>query len=85
MKGTHAILQVHCPVCIGRFLVGDHLVMKVVEQGFNAVTGNPCGVMIEYLHERCLDRCDHPEKNCGATWRDDSFVCFTCRRVIKGR
>ena len=56
MKGTHAILQDHCPVCIGMFMFGDYLVMKVVEQGINKVTGSPCGVMIEYLHEYCANK-----------------------------
>ncbi len=55
MKGTHAVMQAHCSVCIGMFMVGDYLVMKVVEQGVNTITGTPCGVMIEYLHERCAN------------------------------
>ena len=53
MKGTHGILQAHCSVCIGAFLVGDELVMRVVEIGANSVTGLPAGVMVEYLHTEC--------------------------------
>lgn len=53
MKGVHAILQAQCPICIGAFLVGDELTMRVVEMGNNSVTGKPAGVMVEYLHARC--------------------------------
>ena len=53
MKGVHAILQAQCPICIGTFLVGDELIMRVVEMGNNAVTGAPAGVMVEYLHKYC--------------------------------
>ncbi len=56
MKGTHAILQIHCPICTGAFLVGDELVMRVVEIGVSTVTGNPAGVGIKYLHEYCANR-----------------------------
>ncbi len=53
MIGTHAILQYQCPVCIGAFMVGDELAMRVVEIGANRATGSPAGVMVEYLHARC--------------------------------
>ena len=53
MKGTHGILQAHCSVCIGAFLVGDELVMRVVQLGDNSVTGKPAGVMVDYLHTYC--------------------------------
>ncbi len=54
MKGMHAILQAHCSICIGQFKVNDYLAMRVVEIGANMVTGNPAGVMIEYLHKSCM-------------------------------
>ena len=53
MKGVHAILQYQGPICIGVFLVGDELTMRVVEMGDNSVTGQPAGVMVEYLHAHC--------------------------------
>ena len=60
MIGTHAVLQSQCPECIGAFLVDDEITMRVVEIGVNAVTGNPAGVMIEYLHTDCA----RPREEC---------------------
>ena len=53
MKGTHAVLQRHCPICISAFLVGDELSMRVVEIGVDRVKSTSIGVMIEYLHAKC--------------------------------
>lgn len=54
MKGTHAILQAGCQICFSTFEVGEVLTMRVTEKGVNPETGNPSGVMIEYLHESCI-------------------------------
>ena len=66
MKGTHAILQDQCPVCYCMFLVGELIIMRVVERGVNIETDSPCGVMVEYLHECCA-----PPSERESTWVDD--------------
>lgn len=55
MIGTHAVLQIQCPVCFGVFMVNDQLAMKVVEIGAASISpGGPAvGVFVEYLHNRC--------------------------------
>ncbi len=53
MRGTHAVLQEQCPICYYSFMPGAIVIMRVVEQGVNSVTGKPCGVMVEYIHEYC--------------------------------
>lgn len=54
----HAVLQIQCPVCIGTFMVGDVIVMRVVELATRADSpaGPATGVMIEYLHDDCRKR-----------------------------